>query len=105
MKITIAEWLEKFKPIANHLDENASWQDETGIGIMYETYGEELAFVKSMTQHDKVWVMYDTANGGVEISNGIYLGQPIGYFVTQEPYNQSTHISVTVIPDNEETYV
>ena len=37
---TFEFWLEEFKPITNHLDENASFQDEDGNGIMFETYGD-----------------------------------------------------------------
>lgn len=40
--MTFDEWSERFKPITNHLDSNASFS-----GMMFETFGGELDFVKS----------------------------------------------------------
>jgi len=44
-----SDWTAKFKPIVNHLDENASGQgwnpDYPEHGCMFETYGPELQYV------------------------------------------------------------
>ena len=43
-----------FKPTANHLNSNASFDWGDGCGTMFETYGDELAFVRTQAP-DKVW--------------------------------------------------
>lgn len=39
--MTYEEFIEKFKPINNHLDPNAGYD-----GYFFETYGEQFDFVK-----------------------------------------------------------
>ena len=41
IEMTEDEWFDTYKPIKNHLDENASFD-----GHMFETYDGEVAFVK-----------------------------------------------------------
>ncbi len=36
------EWVEEFKPVQNHIDDNASMD-----GLMFETCGKELEFVRA----------------------------------------------------------
>ena len=45
IEMTEEEWFETYKPIPNHIDENASFNDGEH-GYMFETYGEEVEFVK-----------------------------------------------------------
>lgn len=95
----LAGWLQKFQPIDNHFDPDASWG-----GIMFETYGDELTFVaKQKTQH--IWTYIDT-DSGTAICAGFHLANRIGYFVTKYPYpkedaNMENHICVTVISDGD----
>jgi hypothetical protein len=48
IQLTEDEWFEQFKPIPNYLDDNASFHDGEH-GYMFETYGDELEFVKPKT--------------------------------------------------------
>jgi hypothetical protein len=94
MKLTMDNWLETYKPIDNHLDDNASFQDENGIGIMFETYGAELDHVQSLDEHN-VWTYVDSELG-TEILAGYYSVNRIGYFVTEVPWeDQNTVVSVS----------
>ena len=82
---TLETWMETFKPIVNHLDENASWQNEymdDGSGIMFETYGEELEFV-ILSDDNKVWTYMDDDYGNTIIVAGYHLAGRIGYFITE----------------------
>jgi len=85
---TFEEWLEKYKPINNHIDDNASFQDEQGNGIMFETYGEELQYVLSIanSEPDRVWTYVDGDECTV-VTNGYHLVNRIGYFITEIPYD------------------
>ena len=57
IEMSFDEWLNTYKPILNHLDKNASFQSDDG-GIMFETYGDEVAFVKSQDPA-KIWTYGD----------------------------------------------
>ena len=58
IEMTFEQWEETYKPIYNHIDSNASFQDESGNGLMFETYGDEVEFVKSQSP-DKIWMYGD----------------------------------------------
>ena len=62
-------FVETYKPIKNHLDDNAS-----GDGCSFETYGSELEFVLETARENpnKVWTIVD-ANGKLYLTNGYHL--------------------------------
>lgn len=85
-------WLETYKPITNHIDPAASWQDEDGNGAMFETFGEELRFVQSQP-NDKVWTYIDSETEDLPvIVSGYHAVNCIGYFVTEVPFTQDTTV-------------
>ena len=91
--LTMDLWEEKFKPIKNTFDDNASFD-----GIMFETYGEELDFVRSHYT-DHIWTYVD-GDGGTYIINGYHLVNRIGYFVTEEQYDKSLDYEIQVSADD-----
>jgi hypothetical protein len=93
--LTMEEWEATYKPIYNHIDNNASFQDESGQGIMFETYGDEVAFVKSQSP-DKIWMYGSGDDGGTYIWNGWGFVNRLGYFITEVPCPPNTHIQVQV---------
>lgn len=86
--ITFEEWLEKYQPVDNHIDNNASFQDENGNGIMFETFGDELQYVLSIANNEpnQVWTYVD-GDDGTYVTNGYHLVNRIGYFITSVPYD------------------
>lgn len=93
-KITMNNWEETYKPINNHLGDNPSFQDENGVGIMFETYGAELDHIQSLDEHN-VWTYVDSELG-TDILAGYYSVNRIGYFVTEVPWkDQNTVVSVS----------
>jgi hypothetical protein len=104
VSMTQEEWIQKYQPQANHLDPNASWQDETGVGIMYETFGAELDYVRSQDPL-KVWTYMDGDDGSTVLSNGYALVNRIGYFVCAVPFKDDESIEITISePDCENCY-
>lgn len=94
----IEQWEETYMPKPNHLVPNSSWQDENGVGIMYETYGDELSFIR--TQDERfVWTYVDGDDGTYVIS-GYHIANRIGYFVTR--YSWTEDIAILVQRDGEE---
>lgn len=74
--ITMTEdaFLHTFKLITNHFDNNASWD-----GCMFETFGDELEFVR-MQPTDRIWTIVD-ADDGIAICSGYHLVNRIGYLI------------------------
>ncbi len=95
IEMTMDEWEATYKPIYNHIDKNASFQDETGQGIMFETYGDEVAFVKSQDPA-KIWMYGDGDDGGSYIWSGWGFVNRLGYFITEVPCPPYTTIQIQV---------
>jgi hypothetical protein len=90
VEMTEDEWFETYKPIKNHLDENASFD-----GHMFETYDEEVAFVKEQDPA-YIWMYGDGDDGGSYLWNGWHIVNRIGYFITEVPCPENTTIQVKV---------
>jgi hypothetical protein len=81
---------EKFNLVDNHIDKNASFD-----GKMFETYGDELAFVIEMSKENKVITIIE--GGGDEVdeegylipnmyyTSGMHHVNRIGYLITEQP--------------------
>ena len=95
IQLTEDEWFEQFKPIPNHLDENASFNDGEH-GYMFETYGDEVEFVKAQ-EPNRIWTYCDGDNGGTYISDGYHVVNRIGYFVTTVPYDDKQYYQIQLI--------
>lgn len=80
--MTTDEFNERYKPIKNHLDGNASFD-----GCMYETYGEEMGHVLNVheTEPNRVWTVLDV-DGRTIISNGLHYVNRLGYMITEVPF-------------------
>jgi hypothetical protein len=85
-RITYDEFEEKYVPIKNHLDDNASYD-----GVMYETFGDEVQYVLSLAndEHHKerVWTVIGDCNATVVLS-GYHLVNRLGYIITGKPLEQ-----------------
>lgn len=82
------EFIEKFKPQKNHVDNNASFN-----GMMYETYGAEFEFIKSQPESN-VWTILDGDNGQLVVASGFHHVNRIGYIVTEVPVPEGEFIEV-----------
>lgn len=76
--MTYFEWIEKFKPVKNHLNENASMD-----GMMFETFGDELDFVRSR-RNSRIWTIMTGDEDEWLICDGYHIVNRIGYLVTEE---------------------
>jgi hypothetical protein len=79
LTITTEEELELLIPIKNHLDDNASFD-----GCMFETFGEELDFVRAQ-DNNRIWT-YQEGDNSLFLSNGYHLVNRLGYLITEKPY-------------------
>lgn len=90
IEMDFEEWCDIYKPITNHIDNNASFD-----GAMFETYGAEVEFVKSQSP-DKIWMYGDGDDGGSFIWSGWGFVNRLGYFITEVPCPPDTTIQVRV---------
>jgi hypothetical protein len=88
VELTEEEWFFTYKPIPNLLSPNPSFEDENGIGYMFETYGEELEFIEQQPCNT-VWTYGDGDSGNSYIWSGQKIINRIGYFVTTVPFDES----------------
>ena len=94
IEMTEEEWFETYKPIPNHIDENASFNDGEH-GYMFETYGEEVEFVKQQNPNH-IWMYGDGDDGGTYIWSGWGFVNRLGYFITEVPFPNNTTIQIQV---------
>ena len=57
VEMDMDEWFDTYKPIKNHIDENSSFD-----GCMFETYGDEVEFVKAQDEN-RIWMYGDGDDG------------------------------------------
>jgi hypothetical protein len=97
LTMQVEDWLAYYKPLVNHIDDNASWQDEDGRGIMFETYGAELEFVLGCNPAC-VWTYCDNEDGKRVLVSGMHAFEMgvIGYFVTQVPVADDDAYSIVL---------
>ena len=80
------EFFERYRPIQNPYTEEGSWNN-----TMFETYGDELAYVKSSEFSDKqIWTLIDCENEETYIIPGFHFVNRNGYFITQIPWEDDT---------------
>jgi len=84
------EWCATYKPIPNNIVEDSSFD-----GTMFETYGDEVAFVKK-ADPAYIWMYGDGDDGGTYLWNGWHIVNRIGYFITEVPCPPDTTIQVKV---------
>ena len=94
IELSFEDWIEQYKPITNHIDKHASFDNGEG-GIMFETYGDEVEFVKSQSP-DKIWMYGDGDDGGSYIWSGWGFVNRLGYFITEVPCPPDTTIQVLI---------
>jgi hypothetical protein len=90
IELTFEEADEQFKFMVNNYDENASFD-----GLMFETYGDEVEYVKSKP-HDRIWMYGEGDDGGLYIWSGWGFVNRIGYFISEKPVPDNTIIQIMV---------
>ena len=83
MEISYTEWFSNYKPEANMLNLNAPFG-----GTMFETYGEEHDYIRSVLDESEddsfIWTLVDGDSLNAIIS-GYHIVNRLGYFVTRFP--------------------
>ena len=93
VSLTWKEFEEQFRPIKNHLSSDSDQQ-------MFETYGEEVEFVISKVEENKVWTWAD-GDYCSYVSNGYHYVNRIGYYVCEVPYDEDTEYEIITSTEEE----
>jgi hypothetical protein len=81
------EFFNTYNPIKNHLDTNASLN-----GCMFETFGEELDYVKAQP-NKLIWTYCDDGDTAYLVS-GFHLVNRLGYLVGSKPFTGKEYTTV-----------
>jgi hypothetical protein len=76
--LTEDEFLARFKPVPNHIDPSRGFD-----GCMFETFGEELAYVQAQDRK-YLWTILD-CDGQILIQNGFHFVNRLGYLIATVP--------------------
>ena len=98
--ITEDEFDETYSLRKNHLNPNASWVIGDGPGCLFETYGEELDFVRQQDPRT-VWTFLDGDDGDLFVISGYHFVNRIGYLISTTPIPDDQIIQVTIPMDSE----
>lgn len=85
----------------NHLNPNASWAFDDGPGCLFETYGQELEFVRQQDPRT-IWTLIDGDDGDQYVVSGIHFVNRIGYLISTVPIPDGVDIQVHLPMENEE---
>jgi hypothetical protein len=88
IEMTFEEADEQFKFMVNNYDEYASLD-----GLMFETYGDEVEYVKSKPEN-RIWMYGDGDDGGTYIWSGWGFVNRIGYLISEKPVPENTTIQI-----------
>jgi hypothetical protein len=88
--LTEDQFHEQFTLVENHLDDNASWD-----GAMFETFGEELEYVRMKAQKgNNVWTIVEGDDDTLFYCNGMRFVNRIGFLITREEWEGETDVVI-----------
>ncbi len=90
IEMTFEEADEQFRFMVNNYDDNASFD-----GLMFETYGDEVEYVKTKPEN-RIWMYGQGDDGGLYIWSGWGFVNRIGYFISEQPVPDNTTIQIMV---------
>jgi hypothetical protein len=95
IEMTEDEFNDQYPLQKNHLNPNASWATDNGPGCLFETFGEELEFVRRQDPAT-VWTVVDGEDGDLYIVNGFHFVNRIGYLVSTVAITQGIDVEVHI---------
>lgn len=94
IQLTEDEFDARYPLVPNHLNPSAGWGLGDGPGCLFETYGEEFAFVRRQNPRC-VWTLVD-GDDGVALASGLHFVNRVGYLISTVPIRDNTFIEVSL---------
>lgn len=86
---------EQFNLVQNHIVDDAAFG-----GCMFETYDEELIYIREMRANPetkgKVWTIITGEDDSLFYSSGYHIVNRLGYLITEESVDPDTCITVEI---------
>jgi len=101
LELTEDEFDEQYPLLENHINPNASWTIGDGNGCLFETYGEELNFLRQQDPRF-IWTVIDADDCHPYVVSGVRFVNRIGYLVSLVPIPENTLIVVRLDPCNDD---
>jgi len=102
VEITEDEFERQYPLVSNHLNLHASWAcGDSGRGCLFETFGEELAFVR---QHAPatIWTLIDGEDGELYVVSGFRFVNRLGYLLSAVPVPAGVMVEVCLSSPTDE---
>ncbi len=94
--MTEDEFDAQYPLVPNHINPNATWSlSESGSGCLFETFGEELAFVRHQEPRT-IWTLIDGEDGDMYVVSGYHFVNRVGYLISKAPVPDGVFIEVHI---------
>ena len=100
IELTEDEFDGRYALIPNHINPSAGWAYGESGGCLFETHGEEFAFVRRQDRK-KVWTLVDGDDGDMYLVNGLHFVNRIGYLLSRDPVPENVTIQVRLPMQND----
>jgi hypothetical protein len=88
VEMTFDEWYKKYKPI-----KNPTSNDPGFWGSMFETFGEDLEYMKENYKDNRhYWTLVDGEGIELYLFSGIHWANRLGYFVSETLWEESVSV-------------
>jgi hypothetical protein len=81
IELTEDEFADRYPLVPNHINRSAGWAVGDAGGCLFETYGEEFAFI-CRQDPSKVWTLVDGDDGDMYLISGLHFVNRIGYLLS-----------------------
>lgn len=95
IELTEDQFDERYDLIENHMNPSAGWACNASRGCLFETYGEEFAFVRRSDPR-KVWTLVDGDDGDMYVISGLHFVNRVGYLLSRDPVPDDVTIQVHI---------
>jgi hypothetical protein len=94
-EMTEDEFDDRYKLVPNHLNPNAGWAYGDSNSCLFETFGEELDYVRTQDPRT-IWTLVDGSDGDLYLQSGYHFVNRIGYLLSTLPVPVGTEIQVRI---------
>lgn len=101
IELTQDEFDARYPLRPNHLNPSAGWALSDAGACLFDTRGEEFAFV--MRQNPRtVWTLLDGDDGDMYVVNGLHFVNRVGYLLSTIPVTDNVTVQVHLPMSSEE---
>jgi len=93
IELTEDEFDDTYPLMPNHINPSAGWAIGDTGGCLFETFGEEFAFVRRQDPRT-IWTLVDGDDGDMYVTSGLHFVNRIGYLLSTIPIPDDVTIQV-----------